>query len=74
LPIATKLVDHDLKALLEATMDNERGAVKLSIKKRPKNVYTGEGVESHTLTGSFVLSRKTNQNDTWQEIKRFSLN
>ena len=71
-----KLVDHDLKALLTAEMKNDLGEVKISIIPRPANVYKPEKGQyiAQSISGSFVLSRKTNQDNIWQEVKRFSLN
>ena len=70
-----KLVDHDLKALLKAEMNNDLGEVKVSIAPRPVNVYKPEKGQyiAQSVSGSFVLSRRTNQDNMWQEIKRFSL-
>jgi hypothetical protein len=55
-------VDHDLKALLKAEMNNNLGEVKISIVPRPANVYKPEKGEyiTQSISGSFVLSRKTN--------------
>lgn len=70
-----RLVDHDLKALFKAEMDNDLGEVKISIAPRPENVYSPEKDKyiAQSISGSFVLSRKTNQDNVWKEIKKFSL-
>jgi hypothetical protein len=57
-------------------MDNENGIVIVKIKPRSKDVYLNnyESFASTNLTGSFVLSRKTNKLNVWQELMRFSVN
>lgn len=67
------LVDHDLRALFSTQMDNNRGIAKISLQTRPANVWTGQGTELSHLTGAFVLSRKTNKDNQWREIARFTV-
>lgn len=59
-------IDLDINTFLVAEVNNEDGCVNLGLAERP-------GVEPTPISGSFVVTRYSDEDDSWHEVFRFHM-